>query len=237
MNLPSTSCLIVLSTTFLRLREPSLLSLSLSCKPLFLVSPFPVEFRFKSVSLLSFFAASHLNLSFYIQLLFQVVQIDFSLAVRADRLVRTPFNRPLIASADFFLGVEAAFTAELVTSLSTSFVGLQSSDVSITIVRQLEVVTLQRESAFMVDCVVSVNGQLLFPTVFPQIDFDAVLAAFPPTPPEGPAFAILDIDISQTISLSACFSLTLDLYDVDESTLTLILSAYETSLQATSGEV
>ena len=161
--------------------------------------------------------------------------MDISVAVRADFLVATPFNRPLIATADFFSSVQTAFTAQLFASLSTSYVGLELSQISITIIRQREVVTVTRESAFMVDCIVLVGDDLLFPSVFPEIDFAAVLAAFPAAPPEGPAFAILSIDVTQTVSLTSTFSFTLDLYDLGDSILEDIRVAYQTSFEATAG--
>ena len=47
--------------------------------------------------------------------------MDFSLALRADSLVVTPFNRPLVDTAAFFGNVEAVFISELFTSLSVTY--------------------------------------------------------------------------------------------------------------------
>ena len=47
--------------------------------------------------------------------------VDFSLAVRVDSLVVTPFNRPLVQTDAFFADVETVFVAELFTSLSVTY--------------------------------------------------------------------------------------------------------------------
>ena len=60
--------------------------------------------------------------------------------------------------------------------------GLQVTDIQITIIRQREVATAGRGAAFMVDCLVAVGGQTLFPQVFPTLPVDDIVAALPVPP-------------------------------------------------------
>ena len=64
--------------------------------------------------------------------------------------------------------------------------GLVQTDIRIEIVRQREVAIVDLQTAFMVDCIVTVGGEPLFPQVFPALPADDIIAALP-APPAGNA--------------------------------------------------